>query len=236
MEQTINYKGYTIEIKSDNDPTNPREWSNLGTMVCFHSRYNLGDDHNYGKSSDAVDEFLAELAGVDDYLNLPQNDQGKGITNYLLKKAEEKNLILPLYLYDHSGITMNTTGFSCGWDSGQVGFIYVSLEKVREEYGWKHITKKRREKILEYLTGEVETYDQFLTGDVYGFKVLDNEENELDSCWGFYGDLGVKDAISEGKSHIDWYIKEKVKNHIQQVKEWILNKVPFIYRKPLQLA
>ena len=35
-------------------------------------------------------------------------------------------VILPLYLYDHSGITMNTCGFSCPWDSGQVGWIYAS--------------------------------------------------------------------------------------------------------------
>jgi hypothetical protein len=112
---------------------------------------------------------------------------------------------LPLYLYDHSGITMNTTGFSCRWDSGQVGFIYVSRSNVREEYGWNRITKAREQQILKYLEGEVETYDQFIRGDVYGFiaeerpeAVFDDEgtkvhfdEDELweetDICCGFYG-------------------------------------------------
>ena len=33
----------------------------------------------------------------------------------------ENVVILPLYLHDHSGLTMNTSGFHCPWDSGQVG-------------------------------------------------------------------------------------------------------------------
>ena len=37
------YKGYTIAIDYDSDPSNPREWDNFGTMVCFHRRYALGD-------------------------------------------------------------------------------------------------------------------------------------------------------------------------------------------------
>jgi hypothetical protein len=80
---------------------------------------------------------------------------------------------LPLFLYDHSGITMSTGRFSCPWDSGQVGFIYVSREKIRETYGWKVITKKREERIYEILRGEVEVYDQYLTGDVYGYLVYE---------------------------------------------------------------
>jgi hypothetical protein len=81
---------------------------------------------------------------------------------------------------------MNTTGFSCHWDSGKVGVIFVSKEKVRKEYGWKVITAKRTEQILKYLQGEVETFDQYLRGDVYGFrKIVDGEE--IESCWGFYG-------------------------------------------------
>ena len=101
-------------------------------------------------------------------------------------------LYLPLYLYDHSGITMSTEPFSCPWDSGRVGIIYVTKEKIKQEYGWKVLTKARKEKILSYLENEVEVYDQYLTGDVYGYQVVetheeDGSEVETDSCWGFYG-------------------------------------------------
>ncbi len=81
--------------------------------------------------------------------------------------GEDVCVILPLYLYDHSGITMNTTGFSCPWDSGQVGWVFVSKKKVREEYGVKRITESLVEKVTEILKGEVKTYDMYLTGELY---------------------------------------------------------------------
>lgn len=101
-------------------------------------------------------------------------------------------LYLPLYLYDHSGITMSTRPFSCPWDSGCVGIIYVTKEQIKNEYGWKVLTKARKEEILQYLKNEVETYDQYLIGDIYGYQVVetheeDGSEIETDSCRGFYG-------------------------------------------------
>jgi len=156
--ETLKNGNTTLEIHSDDSSDSPRSWYNLGTMFCKHGRYDLGDKHSYER------KYLHRIEA---------NKEGKYI-------------VLPLYLYDHSGITMRTTPFSCPWDSGQVGVIFVEKNKVREEYGWKVITAKRKEKILERLKGEVETYDQYLRGEVYGFrKLVDGEE--VDSCWGFYG-------------------------------------------------
>jgi hypothetical protein len=115
-------------------------------------------------------------------------------------------VVLPLYLYDHSGITMNTAGFACKWDSGQVGFIYATKEKIREVFGWKRLTKKRLQQIQDILDGEVKTYDQYLTGDVYGYTIEKNGEH-IDSCWGYYGQ---EDCLNEAKSIIDHYEKKEV--------------------------
>lgn len=172
--------GYTLFIEYDDDPQNPRtEWDNLCTMVCFHNRYNLGDeDHGYSKN-----DFNSwpELAGQ-------------------IVKDHDPVVIRPLYLYDHSGITISTSPFSCGWDSGQVGFIFVGREKAREEMDISRITLKWREKLKGYLEGEVETYDQYLRGDVYGFRIENADGEEEVSCWGFYGDdvrtNGILDHIS----------------------------------------
>src|SRR5271157_3909336 len=125
MDNTISYKGYTIEIVPDNNPMDPRkEWDNLGTMICVHKRYYLGDKHSYNhKDYSSWDEFIAAV-----------------------EKAEGPIVWLPLYLYDHSGITINTTGFSgqdsARWDWGQLGFIYATKAKLRKEYG-KVLSKKR---------------------------------------------------------------------------------------------
>lgn len=111
-------------------------------------------------------------------------------------------IYLPLYLYDHSVMTMSTSPFSCLWDSGCVGIIYITKERIRKEFGWKVLTKARKEKILSYLENEVEVYDQYLTGDVYGYAVIetheeDGSEVETDSCWGFYGSDVTSNGIAD---------------------------------------
>ena len=146
-------------VEQDTDPSSPREDDNLGTMYCAHRRYRLGDVQFDGD----VNKQRARL------LDWDSEEHSESAIN---KEFDAKFIWLNLYLYAHGGITMNTTGFSCPWDSGQVGFIAVSKAKVREEYGWKQLTQKRIQQIEGYLRGEVETYDQFLQGEVYGFRVF----------------------------------------------------------------
>ena len=156
--ETLTNGTKTLKIFTDDNDINPRtEFDNLGTMICFHNRYRLGDKHTMS---------------IDDAI--------------LFEKNRKDCIILPLYLYDHSGITIATTPFSCPWDSGKVGFIYITKEKARKEYGWKVMTKKRVEQIEKYLQGEVETYDTYLRGEVYRFEVYEGEEL-IDSCGGFFG-------------------------------------------------
>jgi len=39
------YRDYKIKLIQDDNAMNPRtEWDNLGTMICFRNRYNLGDE------------------------------------------------------------------------------------------------------------------------------------------------------------------------------------------------
>ena len=84
---------------------------------------------------------------------------------FSLVEQMEGMMILPLYLYDHSGITMNTTGFSCPWDSGQVGWIYADRRRIEAEYG--KVTPETVEKARQVLEGEVKSYDYFLTGQCW---------------------------------------------------------------------
>lgn len=157
---------YKIEIFPDEDPESPRSWDNMGTMVCFHGRYNLGDEHYYSP---------AEYSGWEEM-------------ERAIIKDNDVAVILPLYLYDHSGITMSTRPFSCPWDSGQVGFIYISKAKLREEYSRQRVTEKLKKRAKRVLENEVEVYDQYLRGDIYGFRITNIKTDEdVDSCWGYYG-------------------------------------------------
>jgi hypothetical protein len=156
-----------LEIYRDEDPENPREcWDNLGTMYCFHRRYHLGDKHGFS----AVDAETLE--------NSPES------------------ISIPIYMYDHGGVTLRSTPFGCRWDSGKLGFISVTKKKVRKEYGWKLITKSRRERIWGCLRAEIEVYDMYLQNECYGYKLfVDGIETE--SCWGFYGHDHKKSGLFE---------------------------------------
>lgn len=130
---------------------------------------------------------------------------------------------LPMFLYDHSGLTISCGArlypYSDRWDSSAVGWV-VALKKtlmdnqIGTESTW-------RERAAEIMKADVEVYDQYLTGEVYGYTLYeaDMPENadepiaweEIHSCWGFYGDdllkngmcenagLGLKDALKAGR-------------------------------------
>jgi hypothetical protein len=129
---------------------------------------------------------------------------------YLLgdKKVEREtnvstrdNIVLPVYAYIHSGVALNTTGFSCPWDSGQSGWIYESKEAIRKEFGVKRISPKLRKTIEDRMKAEIEEFNTYLSGEVYGFVIENPKGEEVDSCWGFYGNdwetNGMKDSIPE---------------------------------------
>jgi len=181
----------TLKIVQDSCIDSPRNWDNLGTMAYKHSNYELGEE----KISEPI-EWLEEKLGVEE----------KGIyTNERLAELEakffDKFIALPLYLYDHSGQSISTSPFSCRWDSGKVGYIYVDKKTVLKEYGGKIVTAKLKERVLSYLQGEVETFNQYIQGDVYGYQIEDEDGNHIDSCYGFYGTDWATNGITD---HIDF--------------------------------
>lgn len=165
MSKTIQYKGYTITIEVDTDVVNPREnYDHASKMISWHKNYRLGDVHTWG-----VDSFSAFM------------------------EAHPEHLYLPIYLYDHSGITISTASFRDMWDSGQVGWIYMEATTLDSEFGGD------RTRAEGYLKSEVEEYDTYIRGEVYGYIVKKDGE-ELESCWGLYGH---EYCLEEAKSTVD---------------------------------
>jgi hypothetical protein len=192
----------TLTIKYDECPSNPREeFDNLGKIICWHRRYNLGDKHNYSEPRDFLEDLAQEFGMDSDKVYDKSMEE-------LMKFIEKHVVILPIYAYEHGAITIRTHSFSCPWDSGQVGWIYVTKEDIRKEYGVKRVTKKLIEKVESVLTAEVKTYDDYLNGNVFGFVLENPEGREIDSCWGFIGTDGLEELIlahigSEYKKLVD---------------------------------
>jgi hypothetical protein len=117
---------------------------------------------------------------------------------------EDGSLIgLPVYAYVHSGATISTSPFGCRWDSGQSGFVYCSASDAEDEWaGDPHF----RANALRVLQGEVETFDQYLRGDVYGYTITDKDGDEVDSCWGYYG---IEYAEEEARSALNYWATQQ---------------------------
>lgn len=293
---------FRLKIKPDCYSESPREWSNVGTMVCWHRRYRLGDEHTHSEPLDFLQQLVRECVpekrlvsyirdGKCSSLRFAPDPENADVlwlevyckyttvlgdtdpdwerccsypsklieTHFTTEIIDNLSLsacldllegyaaILPLFLYDHSGITMNTSGFHCPWDSGRVGWIYMSKEtalrelcaytldqngeRIRVEHQhegtpstWSYKTQPLTDETWEAraeeaLLGEVEVYDHYLRGAVYGYmleKIIyesDVAEDglreaptgeaaayiEVDSCYGFYGDTledsGILDQL-----------------------------------------
>ena len=163
-------------ITQDVDPESPRGWDNLGTIVTWHSRYALGDE-------------TSELEPSDFRATLPKDA-----------------IVFPIYLMDHSGLSVSTRPFGCPWDSGLLGFIYATSERITEHFG--AVTTDTRVDACTILIREIEVLNDYLQGNVWGYVISEAtececcgqvEEVEVDSCWGFYGDSALKAM----KEHVD---------------------------------
>jgi hypothetical protein len=184
---------HTLAIVQDEYPANPREeFDQASRFVCFHKRYDLGDKHTYRS---------------EDY------DGWDGLGDQIDKDGAV--VILPLYLYDHSGITIATKPFSCPWDSGQVGFVYMTKNDILDNFSTS-VSPRRRltpalvSKALYCVEGEVEEYNQYLTGDVWCYDIKDEDGNVVDSCCGLYG---YKYAEESGNEVLASFNNQAALNH-----------------------
>jgi len=119
----------------------------------------------------------------------------------------------PVYAYVHSGATIccgSGNPFSCPWDSGMSGFAYMHLADALKEFSDPAKTKEEViQAALNYVRGVVETFDQCLTGDVYGYIVQSREDKDsdweaMDSCWGFFGrEYAEESAIDAARWQLD---------------------------------
>lgn len=198
---------YNLKTHSDDDAESPREWDNLGTIVCSHSKYSLGDEQE--NSSQGVFENIANALDMEDFDSDIYDEAGY---KRAVEAISEVAYIEPVSLHDHSGISMSL-GRSSGWDCGQVGFIYVSKETIKNNFPALTTEEDLSAKASEVFQAEVNTYTTYLENECYGYEFTitteleDGIEIELveDSCWGFYGSEIQENGMQD---HINPYLPE----------------------------
>lgn len=185
-EYTSPCETVSFSIRRDEHAESPREWDNSTKLILFHRKYNLGDtDHGFD---------------CNDYDGWDEMEKA-------IREECDVQAIKPVYMHEHGGVTINTTGFSCGWDSGQIGFVILD---GNERCDWEMLDQEQKDKVLVH---EVEVYDAYLKGEVYTVEIIKRSSLFMhgvrywsdwvsqDSCGGFYGEdhneNGVCDFLME---------------------------------------
>jgi hypothetical protein len=197
VDSTERVGDYILQVIADDDPMSPREWDNLSHIYGQHRNYTIGDGEP-----------------PSDHLRALQRG-GPRLLYRWLRRYQGLVAFTKLGMYEHSGITvypvpLGSNGHhafdSDGWDSGTVGYAYVDRERL-DYMGTDQADAER------VMLAEVQEYDNFVRGDVWGFvlsKPCDHEDEHdsdesiaacphseiVESVWGFIGD--PKYAHDEG--------------------------------------
>lgn len=92
-------------------------------------------------------------------------------------------------------------------EADATGFIMVTRAAVLKEWSVKIVTARVRAAALSCFRNEIETLNNWLNGEVYGYIVEETETGETaDSCWGFYG--GLDYARQEGTAALRYAEEE----------------------------
>ncbi len=244
-------EGLRIVIGQEEDSqfADPRDCANLGTMVCWHPDYILGDEQIAG-DRDAGTSGAIRRDRNGSASTLFQTETGRTdfrsmeVIERYLHLARGAVVTIPLYLYDHSGISMSAGapnpfdnprvrsdhhGNGLGWDTTMVGYIYTTRERIAELCGEPQLDsdpfycprtwpadgrsgpnwpreRTATEWIVKQLQQEVELYDEWLRGEVYWYRIDNDEGDCIGGCGGFLG--GGIDADGKEIDAIDYAKQE----------------------------
>lgn len=167
-----------------------------------------------------ADENAFLVSGVSDFYVKPPGWEGRMDSFEPVRDAYiDTHFMFPIEAYIHSGVVLYMSG-GCAvdrnWDVSQCGAIFISKEE------WPD-----REKAESYARGMLKTWNQYLEGDVWGYNIEDEEGNDVDSCWGFYGlEHCVEQATEDAKANATHLRRERQAKLMGKIR----NRAPLLAR------
>ena len=121
------------------------------------------------------------------------NDSGDSVLH------ENILAILPIYGYEHSGISINAgyNRYHCVWDSAQIGYAFITKDMAKQ-YGLETTSTEKLEQTIINITNEI---DKVYRGEVYTVvcEYLDDDNTviDYDICGGFIGYEWALEALKD---------------------------------------
>jgi len=243
---TEEFNGFTINIMPDTDARNPFEDWDCNPPIAVYAAYNRGIDEyatQYGNVNSVPiltrEQIKANLPAILSILDLSSpfalrqydnlhlvdsiNDQ---ISEYVDDLGDSERLDVLRDLYNMAGmpaVVKSVHGYSQG-DYAEV--LAVATPEFQEacgngsDFDW-----------IPSLESSIQLFGDWAFGNVYGYQIEDENGEEIDSCWGFYGDYDAPfGAVHEAEAAINWHIACDKKDRIEKIKTWIRNRVPLHHR------
>lgn len=186
-DEYVNDDGDFVTIHLDEDCASPREWDcHMGTLLTWMHHHESPDDNPYDGFDDLGTEYGIRC----------EDDPNEFITKF----NRMVGVCVPVYAIVHSRTVYKASWdnpFHDPWDSGFVGVVFATKERIRELYQVKRVTEKVRRRVVDELIAEVDEYSEWAEGCCYGFVVHGKDGDEVDSCWGFIGSDAAKSGLAD---------------------------------------
>lgn len=194
--KTVTLRQPRLVIMHEDSPESPREWSTLGAFLTKDRNYYSPDGRKYPELQEIMERTGEEATSQDDHITRMK-------TAIAEETSHEVLAIYPVVKYEH-GALVYRLGTEKGFDYSNNGF-YIVLKKNSDELG----TPDGEEAQKHLIADELKTYTQYANGEVFCYKLYDENGELEDSCGGFYSLEEIQDALGE-----EWK-DEKIAEYVQ---------------------
>lgn len=207
MKYELN-NNHILEVIQDESAESPNDWGNTDIFLVYEHR------------SFQVDREAFKPRTVYNWLESSIKEREEHFVN----NDFDKYWIFTVYAYIHSGVSLSLGRGTSSFDISSSGYLLVEKESIRSGNATIILTE---EKAIKYAKDLIDTWNTYLSGEIYGFRlykkepytkvykdtnIIDDEVyyncEEVDSCWGFYGSDFKTNGILD---HIDVELTKDIK-------------------------
>lgn len=194
---------YTLYLKQDDNPPDPRSSDHLTRMVCIgdcFSHSNLWGYVEYVEQDHFLRDMYLDVAGHDErglrmYERMVEQVWMRSrhfvdewvVERAILNKIQTKYIIQPLGM-TQSGLLFVTKKTEFPLSKQHIGWIYTTKEEAMTHFGQTICTAACRRSVENYMAEEADKLNYYLNGQCYGYELLMDGVLVQDQ-WGLFGHL-----------------------------------------------